>query len=252
MQKFQWFFIISALMSALTACSGERYTELMNASRDGDEKAVRRILDAGANVNEQTTQGKTALMLAASNNHLGTVKLLIGRDANFQTTDSFGTTALIVAATAGREKTASYLAELGSDTLQRDSSGGSALGNAVFFGHSGTVAALLKHTPKDMGEHGKELLLVAAGLGHVEIVKNLLKHGVDPNARGIKDRTALMATAAFDKEQTAQILLENGADPALRDADGYSAMDIAKDKNSEKVSALLKKQFSYKKAGNKK
>ena len=252
MRKFHCTILISALLLALMGCSGERYTELMSASRDGDNAAVKRVLDSGAFVNEKTSRGKTALMLAASNGHLETVKLLVSRDANIEIADNYGTTALIVAATAGREKTAAFLAEMGADTLLRDSSGGSALGNAVFFGHSNTVKVLLEHTPKDMGEHGKELLLVAAGLGHVDIVKSLLKHGIDANIRGIKERTPLMATAAFDKDKAAKVLLEGGADPALRDADGFSAIDIAKEKNSKKVLALLQKQFSYKKDNAKK
>lgn len=222
-----------------TACSRERYTELMKAARDGANKAVTRALDAGVNVNEQTSQGKTALMLAASKGHADTAKLLLDRGADVKLQDSYGTSALIVAATAGESDTVKLLLQYGADPLRKDSSGGSALTNATFFGHADTVKVLLdsvKELPKD---DGKELMMLAAGFGHVAVAKELLARGVSANAAGAKGHTALMAAIQFDKPAMVKLLMAHGADPNQKDDEGGSALSLAKDKGDKALLKLL-------------
>jgi ankyrin repeat protein len=48
-----------------------------------------------------------------------------------------------------------------------------------------------------------------------------------------------MAAAAFDKKEVAKLLLDSGADAALRDDDGFNAFDIAKENDNEEVFKLL-------------
>lgn len=220
-------------LSLLTACSGERYTALMSAARNGDTEAVRRMLDLGANVNEKTSKGKTALMLAAAGGFTDTVKLLIGRGADVKIRDNYGTTALIAAATSGHPDAAVVLMKQGADPTFKDSSGGSALSNATFFGHTETVIALLNNMSELSPEVGNELLMLAAGLGHKKIAAALLDKGVSPNATGIKKRTALMAAVAFDKLELVKLLLKHGADINARDEDGATALQVAQDKDSK-------------------
>jgi ankyrin repeat protein len=71
-------------------------------------------------------------------------------------------------------------------------------------------------------------------------------HGVDANARGIKQRSAIMAATAFNKVETTKLLLENGADPTMRDEDGVNAFDIANDKGNEEVLELLSSHYAPK------
>jgi len=227
------------VLLGLTACSGERLSELMKASRDGTLEAVKRALDGGADVDHRSDKGKTALMLAASNGHTQTVKLLLDHGAHVDVQDNFGTTAIIVAATAAKTESAVLLAQQGADPTYKDTSGGSALSNATFFGHSATVSALLPFATNLTKDDAEELMMIASGLGHVEVIKALLAHGVSANARGIKQRTAIMAAAAFNKPEVAKLLLSSGADPALRDDDGFNAFDIASENDSDDVLQLL-------------
>ena len=222
-----------------SACSRERYTELMSAARDGADKPVTRALDAGVDVNEQSSQGKTALMLAASNGHTGTVKLLIDHGAGVKLQDSFGTTALIVAATAGKTETTILLLKNGADPLHKDSSGGSALSNATYFGHTDTVQALLDNVGKLSRDDGEELMMLAAGLGHLDIAKALLAKGVSANAVGAKGHTALMAAIQFEKPEMVKLLLEHGADPGRKDDEGDSAQMLAEKKGNKVLLQLL-------------
>ncbi|WP_455212132.1 ankyrin repeat domain-containing protein [Kaarinaea lacus] len=244
------FILLLAVLTGLIACSGEHLSELMKAARDGNIEAVKRAIDGGAEVNYRTEKGKTALMVAASNGHTDTVKLLLDHGAQIDQQDNFGTTAIIVAATAAKTQTAEFLAQQGADPTRKDSSGGSALSNASFFGHTDTVKALLKYADNLPQQDAEELMMIASGLGHADLVDALLTHGVSPNARGIKQRTAIMAAAAFDKQEVAKLLLKNGADATLRDEDGFNAYDVAKENDNEEIYKLLSEFYKEKETGN--
>jgi ankyrin repeat protein len=235
----RWYVIFLVLLTGLSACGGEHLSELMKASRDGNLAAVKRALDRGADVNYSTEKGKTALMYAASKGHTDTVKLLLEHGAQIDKQDNFGTTAIIVAATAAKTKTAEYLEQHGADPTHKDSSGGSALSNATFFGHTDTVKALLSHADQLGKKDADELMMIASGLGYLEIVKVLFDHGIDVNARGIKQHTAVMAAAAFNKADVVKWLLGKGADPALKDEDGLDAFDVARENNNAEALKTL-------------
>jgi len=232
--------LVGLICFLLGGCSGERYTALMNAARNGDTEAVRHMIDLGAEINLKTSKGKTALMLAAAGGFTDTVKVLVNRGADVNTRDNYETTALIAAATAGHPETVGLLIDYGADATFKDSSGGSALSNATFFGHTEVVLTVLEKMKQIPAETGDELLLLAAGLGHEKIAAALLSSGIDANARGIKQRTPLMAAAAFNKIALVKLLLERGADPEAVDDDGNTALQVAQDKNNQEIVSLLK------------
>lgn len=234
-------FVAISLILFITACSGERYTELMSAARDGNNDAVKRVLDLGVEINQRTSRGKTALMLAASNGHTDTVKLLLDRGADLSMTDDYGTTALIVSATGGKSDTTALLIKSGANPLLKDTSGGSALTNATFFGHTDTVKILLDSLQDLPKEDGEELLMLAAGFGHLEIAKALFAKGVSANASGAMGHSALMAATAFNKPEMVKLLLTQGADPSAKDEEGISAIDVATDKEFNDILALFEK-----------
>lgn len=232
-------------LAAVSGCSSERYTELMNAAKDGNVAAVQHALERGVDVNERTSQGKRPLMLAASEGHVEVAKLLIQHGAEVDAADSYGTTALIVAATAGHHKVVALLLEQGADPTVQDSSGGSPLVNAAFFGRTESVRALLSNMPPLTKQDGEELLLLSAGLGHADIVDALITHGVDVNGRGLKSRTALMAAAAFNQVEVVRRLLKQGGDVRLTDDDGMTSLQVAEDKGNDEIAALLAQAVSH-------
>lgn len=121
------------------------YTALLFAARVGDMASVQVLLDAGADVNDTGTDGLGPLLLAAVRGHTKLAIALLGKGANAKA-DAAGFTALHWAA-------GSWETEL-------------------------TVTSI---TPDREGEEWATV----AGLreGRMELVKALLAHGADPNAR---------------------------------------------------------------------
>jgi ankyrin repeat protein len=71
-------------------------TPLMHAAALGSPDAVRRLLDAGADVNAKSAAGATALMWAAADP--AKVRLLVDRGADVKAVSESGRTALLLAA----------------------------------------------------------------------------------------------------------------------------------------------------------
>ncbi len=238
-------FLMLCSVLLLSACTREHNTELMNAAKGGDSVAVQNVLKRGTDVNQQSNKGKTALMFAASEGHADVARTLIEHGAKVDIADHYGTTALIVASTSGNDEIVALLLEHNANPIVRDESGSAPLVNAVYFGHTKTVKLLLakeKMAPKKNldKQAGEELLLLASGLGHNDIISLMINYGISANARGLKQRTALMAAAAFNRLETVKILLAKGANPDARDEDGNTASDVANDRGNNEIVALLR------------
>src|SRR3974377_1329538 len=83
-------------------------------------------------------------------------------------------------------------------------------------------------------------LLWAVTAGHTEILKSLVKRGLDPNYRYGPGYTPLLASAANGHLEIVKLLLANGATPAATADDGKSALVIATERNHAEVAEFLR------------
>ena len=74
--------------------------------------------------------------------------------------------------------------------------------------------------------------MAAARRGHPKIVKLLIEAGAKVDTVDAQKKTALMYAAdGYDEGETIMALLEFGADPNLKDAEGQLAIDRCTDSN---------------------
>jgi ankyrin repeat protein len=83
------------LLSAAVAASqpapaaNDKADALSEAARKGDAVAVKKLLDAGVDVNTKFRYNRTALSFAADRGHVDVVKLLLDRGADVAVKDTF-------------------------------------------------------------------------------------------------------------------------------------------------------------------
>jgi uncharacterized protein len=101
------------------------------------------------------------------------------------------------------------------------------------------------------GDDGFHPLGLACFFGHVDAATVLLEHGADVNALSKNEhiQTAAIHAAAASNEQGSgestryelvKLVLEHGADPNLRQAGGFRAIDAARQNGDTRVEQLLR------------
>ena len=84
----------------------------------------------------------------------------------------------------------------------------------------------------------------AARDGDVEAARRLIARGADVNARANGAHTPLMAVASYGEIEMVRFLLAQGADPTLRDAEGRTASDRARQNGHAAVVSVLEAALS--------
>src|SRR5210317_806696 len=145
----------------------------------------------------QSDERDKALIQSAFDGDLAEVQVLVKKGASTAAADSGNRTALMWAAANGHISVVEYLHGNGADLNAKDSDGQTALMYASKKSSLPTVEFLLK---------------------------NGAKVNVQSNKRGF---TALIAAAAAGNAKLVGLLLDHGADKALADKDGKTALDRA-------------------------
>ena len=117
---------------------------------------------------EVTLGGSTPIMFAARSGDTDSARMLVAQGANVNDTEADGNTALIVAAHSGHGTLAAFLLDRGADA------------KAAPLGYTALHAAVLRGTLRDRGVKNDD---PGAGL---PLVRALIAHGADPNARVTK------------------------------------------------------------------
>ncbi len=219
----------------------EGATPLAVAARSG-RKAVVDILLADASpearrqLDEPDARGATPLMLAIHAGRAEIIRELLEAGARVDAVSTQGETALSEAAFAGDEDTAALLMKRGAKPDTLDRYGKSVICYAAARGASRLVASLLDAGVDPNARYGGELtaLMWAAGFPDLtrperaaETVKLLIARGAKLDLVDDRGRSALMTAAGLNRFETARVLLEAGADRALRDKEGKTAADLS-------------------------
>ena len=159
---------------------------LILAVGKGNYAEVKRLLEAGADINFQTEGGKTALMYASlKENRIEIVKLLLENGADVNAQENHGATALMNASYKGLTDIAKLLIDNGADVNAQEKNGGTALMLASSNGHTDIAKLLIDkgadvNAQRDPGYspfYSLSALAIASFKGHREITELLKEAG---------------------------------------------------------------------------
>ena len=191
--------IVDLLIGAgadVNASSSGKFTPLMFAARTGDLKSAELLLDAGAEVNAATEDGLSPLLIASAS-----LDAITGSDYR------------LVVEESQHESLGALLLDRGADVTQSDQYGMTALHYAVEMNKPSLLRALLKRDadpnaqltqglPFRRGDYvgreaydGASPFWLAARLGNVEMMRELLDAGADPELRQAWGVTPTMVAA---------------------------------------------------------
>ena len=191
--------IVDLLIGAgadVNASSSGKFTPLMFAARTGDLKSAELLLDAGAEVNAATEDGLSPLLIASAS-----LDAITGSDYR------------LVVEESQHESLGALLLDRGADVTQSDQYGMTALHYAVEMNKPSLLKALLKRDadpnaqltqglPFRRGDYvgreaydGASPFWLAARLGNVEMMRELLDAGADPELRQAWGVTPTMVAA---------------------------------------------------------
>ena len=179
------------------------YTALHYSRRYGHVDIVRTLVKHKANVNARTDSGDTPLTLAAENGHDNVVHALLSDfqclvDAKGQD----GYTALHYSCSGGHVDIVRTLVKNKANVNARTDSGDTPLTLAARHGHDNVVHVLLSGSQclvDAKGQDGYTALHYSCSGGHVDIVRTLVKHKANVNARTDSGDTPLHVAALYGK-----------------------------------------------------
>ena len=242
---------------AVNARDEQGQTPLMWAAAFGSARAMRILLDAGADVTAAGPSGVTALHWAATD--VAKTRMLLDAGADVNAVSQLGRTPLIIAASANATVDAvRLLLARGARVNVGDATGMTALTAAAIVDNS-AVAELLLANEADVNAKANTgfsatPLMGAAGAGNAALVRALLAKGADVNAISA-DRTATVKNGPVQfgrisalhvavmgrNPAVVKMALEAGASVNARDVRGMTPLvyAIATDRSNPTIIRML-------------
>ena len=208
---------IAAVLLVGTGLAGPIHDAVMNGNID----EVQWQLDAGIDVNEESSKGLTPLHYAASAGHNDIVELLIERGANVNATDSGkGATPLDYAHWGDHEE---VIETLNAHNAQREhEKGGKGIGQSSLI-HDAALDGDIDEVQRQLdagvdpnlkSSKGATPLFYAVYGGHLEIVELLITRGADVNAVYLNGNSVLDQAHNYDDQEMVELLEAHGAEVA--------------------------------------
>ena len=211
---------------------GGGYTPLHFAAWLGTSDHINALIEAGADVNSSADDGTTPLMNAVRDPRSPNVSVsLITAGASVTATDNTGRTPLHIAAASGHPMTVDALLAAGAGVEVSDEDGWTPLHFATTGSDDSTVAIIRAGAAVNArSKDGTTPLHLVAAFSNQAGIRTLLNAGANPNALNDKGFSPLHSAAAMSiNPENITALLEAGAVGNLRNSDGDTPFDLAKE-----------------------
>ena len=188
-------------------------TALLRAAAEGDSDAAALALRAGADLEARDGQGRTALLLAVTGDHLATARLLVALGASPDALDDRHDTPWLVTGVTGSVEMLEVLLPANPDMTIRNRFGGISV-------------------------------IPASERGHVDYVRRVVETEIDVNHVNDLGWTALLEAVILgdggpDHQEIVRILLDAGADASIPDKNGVTALQHARRSGYSEIVGLL-------------
>uniref|UniRef100_A0AAQ4NW16 Ankyrin repeat domain 52 n=1 Tax=Gasterosteus aculeatus aculeatus TaxID=481459 RepID=A0AAQ4NW16_GASAC len=233
-------------------CHGSMPLHLSAASSSG-VLCLELLINNGADINVQNKEGKSPLHIAAMYGRFTGSQILIQNGVEIDCADMFGNTPLHVAARYGQELLISTLLTNGADKNRQGIHGMLPLHLAALHGFPDCCRKLLSNAGDDINilddqgrtclhaaASGGSSLHYAAANGNSQCTISLVRAGAEVNELDLTGCSPLHYAAASHTfcgetnsepnhcdEKCLDFLLDNGANPTLKNSKGYSAVHYA-------------------------
>jgi ankyrin repeat protein len=233
----------------LIASNARGDASLPDLVRSDDRDAALSLIDAGADVNERSLDGTTALHWAAHRGDLQLVRVLLEHGADVTARNEYGATPISAAAVEGDYDVIEALLDAGADVESPNAEGQTVLMVVARTGRVDAARLLLERgADVDATERwgGQSALMWAAAQEQPEMIRVLVEHGGDVDARGrvhdwqrrvtSEPRIKIMDTGGFTPllyaaragcVECAEALVAAGADIDLSDPYGVTPLILA-------------------------
>jgi len=188
----------------------------------------------------QTADQITDFTKAAKFDDIAEVQSLLKAGVSPNTLDPKGNPMIIVAIRDKSPKVSNFLlADKAIDVNLTNKSGENPLMIASIEGDLPLVETLVLKNKAQVNKTGWTPLHYACSTGKLSVAEFLVANGAKVNALSPSDTTPLMMAVSSGNELLIKFLLDKGADLALRNHEGYSAIDVATLFNREDIAKGL-------------
>lgn len=200
---------------------------------------IKRLLEAGANVNITNKDGNTALHETQSSESI--VKILLETGANINMKNKQGNTALHLACRYKNINVIKMLLEDGANPNIRNINDSTSLHISCYEPNINVIKMLLEAgaNPNIINKVGNSALLLACHKPNIIVIKMLLKSGANPNIKTKHQNTALIIACKTKNEELVNLLLCNHANPNIKDNYATPLIYACKYYNKKNIEILL-------------
>ena len=202
---------------------------LIEAVRQQDPEAVRRLLGASVDVNAAQGDGATALHWAAYVDDLDLARALINGGADARAANAHGVVPLSLACTNANAAMVDLLLGAGAHAGAAVTTGETVLMSCARTGNATAVAALLDHgadVDAAESEEDQTALMWAVAQGHPGVIRVLLDRGADIHRRS-RVRRLVISRRLQSNLRYGELGRRYGTDAEETDIGGYTALLFA-------------------------
>ncbi len=202
-------------------------TPLHSAARYGASSAAEFLLERRADVNVKDESGNTPLHLASIFRHDEIVDLLSQHKADVDARNAQEQTPIYLASLYGNPESVRSLLAAGARTNMTDADGNTPLHIAALCANHENLGEILKGNPDiDALNHEGHtpLHLAVRQMGNEKAVEQLLQQGADPNIKDPSQKNALLLSAYSNRKEYIGLLVSRGVDVKSQDEDGNTAL----------------------------